>query len=110
MSRPISVPRHLGTEYGVRERGAFLGVVDGEAFGATRRGYCPTRCAARLPAWNEESPGSAEGQTRRRTLGNLIDPSEQAAELLRESGHEAKALDGGFPAWEEEGLPVERRS
>ena len=34
--------------------------------------------------------------------------SEQAAELLRESGHEAKALDGGFPAREEEGLPVER--
>jgi phage shock protein E len=36
--------------------------------------------------------------------------SERAAELLRESGYEAKALDSGFPAWEEEGLPGERGS
>ena len=95
MSRPISVPRHLGTEYGVRERGAFLGVVDGEAFGATRRGYCPARCAARLPAWNEESPGSAEGQTRRRTLGNLIDPKELRER--RESGEEPLIIDVRSP-------------
>lgn len=30
--------------------------------------------------------------------------------MLRESGHVAKALDGGFLAWEAEGLPVERGS
>jgi rhodanese-related sulfurtransferase len=28
--------------------------------------------------------------------------------LLRESGYEAQALDGGFPAWEGAGFPVER--
>ena len=33
--------------------------------------------------------------------------SEQAAALLRESGYDAQALDGGFPAWNEAGLPVE---
>jgi rhodanese-related sulfurtransferase len=34
--------------------------------------------------------------------------SERAAALLRESGYDARALDGGFPAWEEARLPVER--
>lgn len=33
--------------------------------------------------------------------------SERAATLLRESGINAQALDGGFPAWEEAGFPVE---
>ena len=33
--------------------------------------------------------------------------SEGAAERLRESGYEARALDGGYPAWEEKGYPVE---
>lgn len=33
--------------------------------------------------------------------------SERAAALLRGSGHEARALDGGLPAWREAGLPVE---
>lgn len=33
--------------------------------------------------------------------------SERTAKLLRESGYDAKALDGGFPAWEDAGLPVE---
>jgi rhodanese-related sulfurtransferase len=33
--------------------------------------------------------------------------SERAAALLRESGFEARALDGGVPAWEAAGLPVE---
>jgi rhodanese-related sulfurtransferase len=34
--------------------------------------------------------------------------SERAAALLRESGHDARALEGGFPAWEAAGFPVER--
>jgi rhodanese-related sulfurtransferase len=34
--------------------------------------------------------------------------SERTAALLRESGYQAQALDGGFPAWSEAGLPVER--
>ena len=34
--------------------------------------------------------------------------SDRTAALLRESGYEAQALDGGFPAWEAAGLPVER--
>ena len=34
--------------------------------------------------------------------------SERAAALLRESGYDAQALDGGFPAWEAGGHPVER--
>jgi phage shock protein E len=33
--------------------------------------------------------------------------SERAAALLRESGYEARALDGGFPAWAAAGLPTE---
>jgi rhodanese-related sulfurtransferase len=34
--------------------------------------------------------------------------SERAAALLRGSGYDARALDGGFPAWEAAGYPVER--
>ncbi len=34
--------------------------------------------------------------------------SERTAALLRESGYDAQALDGGFPAWEAAGYPVER--
>ena len=34
--------------------------------------------------------------------------SERVAALLRESGYNARALDGGFPAWEAAGYPVER--
>ena len=34
--------------------------------------------------------------------------SEHAAALLRERGYDARALDGGLPAWEAAGLPVER--
>jgi rhodanese-related sulfurtransferase len=33
--------------------------------------------------------------------------SERVARLLRESGYQAQALDGGFPAWKEKGYPVE---
>jgi rhodanese-related sulfurtransferase len=33
---------------------------------------------------------------------------ERAAALLREQGYDARALDGGLPAWEAAGLPVER--
>jgi rhodanese-related sulfurtransferase len=32
--------------------------------------------------------------------------SERAVALLRESGIQAKALDGGFTAWKEGGYPV----
>jgi rhodanese-related sulfurtransferase len=32
---------------------------------------------------------------------------ERAAALLRERGYQALALDGGYPGWREEGLPVE---
>lgn len=32
---------------------------------------------------------------------------ERAATMLREKGYEARALDGGYPAWKETGLPVE---
>jgi rhodanese-related sulfurtransferase len=34
--------------------------------------------------------------------------SERTAALLRESGYHARALDGGFPAWQAAGLPVEQ--
>ena len=34
--------------------------------------------------------------------------SEGAAALLRASGYQAAALEGGFPAWAAAGLPVER--
>ena len=34
--------------------------------------------------------------------------SERAAALLRESGYDARALEGGLPAWEAAGFPVER--
>jgi rhodanese-related sulfurtransferase len=33
--------------------------------------------------------------------------SEGAAQRLRENGYQAQALDGGFPAWEAKGYPVE---
>jgi rhodanese-related sulfurtransferase len=33
--------------------------------------------------------------------------SERVAALLRESGYRAQALDGGYPAWEAKGYPVE---
>jgi phage shock protein E len=33
--------------------------------------------------------------------------SERAAALLRESGYEARALDGGFPAWKAMGYPTQ---
>ncbi len=36
--------------------------------------------------------------------------SEHAASLLRAAGLEATTLDGGFPAWEAAGYPVERGS
>ncbi|GAC1346689.1 MAG: hypothetical protein NVSMB27_10720 [Ktedonobacteraceae bacterium] len=32
---------------------------------------------------------------------------ERAAALLREYGYQAQAIDGGYPAWKEAGLPVE---
>jgi phage shock protein E len=32
---------------------------------------------------------------------------ERAAALLREHGYQARALDGGYPGWKEQGLPVE---
>ena len=32
---------------------------------------------------------------------------ERAAVLLREHGYQARAIDGGYPAWQEAGLPVE---
>ena len=32
--------------------------------------------------------------------------SERAAALLREKGYDARALDGGFPAWQAAGYPV----
>ena len=38
----------------------------------------------------------------------LASRSERAAALLRGSGPEARALDGGFPAWAATGYPVER--
>ena len=34
--------------------------------------------------------------------------SERSAALLRASGYEAQALEGGFPSWEAAGYPVER--
>ena len=34
--------------------------------------------------------------------------SERAAALLRERGYMARTLDGGLPAWEAAGLPIER--
>lgn len=34
--------------------------------------------------------------------------SERTAALLRESGYYAQALDGGFPAWQAAGYPVEQ--
>lgn len=34
--------------------------------------------------------------------------SERATALLRGSGYDAKALEGGFPAWEAAGYPVEK--
>jgi rhodanese-related sulfurtransferase len=33
---------------------------------------------------------------------------ERAAELLREQGYEATALEGGYPAWEAGNYPVEK--
>jgi rhodanese-related sulfurtransferase len=33
--------------------------------------------------------------------------SERAAALLRESGFDARALEGGFPAWKAAGYPAE---
>jgi rhodanese-related sulfurtransferase len=36
--------------------------------------------------------------------------SERAAALLRESGYDARALEGGFPAWQAAGYPVETGS
>ena len=32
---------------------------------------------------------------------------ERAATMLREHGYQARALDGGYPAWKEQGFPVE---
>lgn len=32
---------------------------------------------------------------------------ERAALLLREQGYQARTIDGGYPAWKEDGLPVE---
>ena len=32
---------------------------------------------------------------------------EQAAALMREKGYQARALDGGYSAWKEAGLPVD---
>lgn len=34
--------------------------------------------------------------------------SESAADRLRESGYDAVAIEGGFPAWREAGYPLER--
>jgi len=33
--------------------------------------------------------------------------SERAAALLRESGYQAMALEGGFPAWKASGYPIQ---
>ncbi|MGH2493092.1 MAG: rhodanese-like domain-containing protein [Ktedonobacteraceae bacterium] len=32
---------------------------------------------------------------------------ERATAMLREQGYQARTLDGGFPAWKEQGFPVE---
>jgi len=32
---------------------------------------------------------------------------ERAAAMLREHGYSARALDGGYPGWKEQGFPVE---
>jgi rhodanese-related sulfurtransferase len=34
--------------------------------------------------------------------------SENAAEMLRDAGLHTRALEGGYPAWEEEGFPIDR--
>jgi rhodanese-related sulfurtransferase len=34
--------------------------------------------------------------------------SEGAAALLRESGYDARALEGGYPAWEQGRYPVNK--
>ena len=35
---------------------------------------------------------------------------ERAAVVLREQGYQASTIDGGYPAWQEAGLPVEETS
>ncbi len=35
---------------------------------------------------------------------------ERAAAMLREHGYQARALDGGYPGWKEQGFPVEEVS
>jgi rhodanese-related sulfurtransferase len=35
---------------------------------------------------------------------------ERAATMLREQGYHARALDGGYPVWKEQGFPVEEAS
>jgi rhodanese-related sulfurtransferase len=35
-----------------------------------------------------------------------VSRGERAAALLRERGYQARAIDGGYPAWEQSGLPV----
>jgi len=32
---------------------------------------------------------------------------ERAAAMLREQGYQARALDGSYPGWKEQGFPVE---
>ena len=34
--------------------------------------------------------------------------SEQAVDILRDAGLHARALDGGYPAWEEAGFPTDK--
>jgi rhodanese-related sulfurtransferase len=46
------------------------------------------------------------------TYCNMHNPgnsgSEYAADLLRDAGRHARALEGGYPAWEEAGYPIDK--
>ncbi len=86
-------------------------IIDVRAPEAYGRGHLPG--AVNIP--REQLSGSLDVIPTDRpivTYCNMHNPgdsgSEHAVEILRDAGFHARALAGGYPAWEEAGYPIDR--
>ncbi len=86
-------------------------IIDVRAPEAYERGHLPG--AVNIP--KDQLAGSLDAIPTDRpivTYCNMHNPgnsgSEYAAELLHDEGRHARALKGGYPAWEESGYPIDK--
>ncbi len=86
-------------------------IIDVRAPEAYERGHLPG--AVNIP--REQLAGSLDAIPTDRPIVaycNMHNPgnsgSEQAVDILRDAGFHARALEGGYPAWEEGGYPTDK--